>query len=129
MSFDADTLAIDDNAQAGHRRAIARIGKPVTFVAVRGEAPNNVTTTVKIKVILGNYTATAPDSAGHVGAITQGSRHIIALQEDLAQQGFPLPVRKHDKVILRDGQKLDITMVDPHRRGFAGAIDIAAVGA
>jgi hypothetical protein len=118
----------DVGAENGYREAIARIGKTVTFVAVRGEAPNVTETEAAVMAIVRDYTPTAPEAAGHVGAITEGARHIIVLERDLKLKQFPLPIRKNDKIIV-DDEMLHIAVAEPHRRGFAGAIDVAAFGA
>ena len=61
------------------------------------------------------------------GEITLGARNVIVLADDLAAADFPLPVQKHDKVVV-DGEELDVMSIDPNKRGIADAIELVAQG-
>lgn len=65
-----------------------------------------------------------------VGGITQGDRRVIMLAEDLATAGFPLPLTRTDKLIVR-GKELAIHALDDSTRRINGeliAYDITAKG-
>ncbi len=127
-------MATNPSAQAAYQRARNRVGIAVTFQRVDGQAPNTVKVSASITAIVRNY---APDSeevrrtdygAGKLGAITQGDRMVIVLQQDLIAQYFPLPVRKHDRILLPSGDVLDVIEVDANKRALDGAIELKAAG-
>lgn len=126
---------VDANAQAGYRRAIARTGETVTFQRISGQpgqgagaailpAPAGAT----VQAIVNSYQVEAPVmGVKREGAITLGDRKIIVLVDDLAEAGFPLPLRKNDRAVVQ-GETLNIETVDPSTRGFGGAIEVRAKG-
>jgi hypothetical protein len=119
---------LDSNILSSYRRAIARRGISVTFQRVTGQAPNVVTTTAMVDAIVMNYQVEpgvmniAPE-----GGVSLGDRMIIAIQDDLRLQQFPLPVRKNDKVLV-NGEWLNVETIDPNKRELAGAIEVHARG-
>ena len=121
---------IDPTMAAAHRRAIDRTGELVTFQRVFGVAPNARTFSAQVRANVKNATpeGTEPAQEGlgasQRGAITQTDRQLVVMAQDLVDKRFPMPLRKHDKVILADGTKGDVTRVDPHKRQLAGAIEI-----
>ncbi len=127
-------IATSPNAAAGYRRALAKRGIPVTVTRINGVSPNAVTVTAQVSAVVIDYT---PDtttveqtgySASKVGALTQGDRLVILMGDDLQAQGFPLPMRKHDRITLPTQDVLDVVEVDPFKRGVAGAIELKAAG-
>lgn len=134
-------LATDPNALAGYRRAFAKRGQQVLIRRISGIAPNAVTFSVQVAAIVMDYVPKAPvgTTAGE-GDITLGARTVIVLADDLAQQNFPLPVVKGDKVVtnavpsmlgqgsIKGDEELNVISADPNKRGVAGAIDIMAEG-
>lgn len=130
-------MPIDASMQASHRAAIKRRGVPVTFRRITGTAPN----TAKVDAsVTASITAYQPDRADparagyasdSIGAITQGLRLVLVMADELAAAGFPLPVKKHDKIVVTDpgaADTLDIVAVDPFKRSIAGAIELVAAG-
>jgi hypothetical protein len=67
------------------------------------------------------------DFGNRLGTITQGDRKIIVLCLDLAAKSFPVPLQKHDKVIVQ-GETLDIISVDQNTRLMAGAYELIVAG-
>lgn len=128
------TVATNPGALAGYRRALAIRGILVAVTRINGVAPNAVTQSVDVKAIVLDYT---PDTttvgqtgypAGKQGALTQGDRMVIVLEDDLRAQGFPLPLRKHDRITLPTNDVLDVVEVDPFKRAVAGATELKAAG-
>ena len=119
---------VDLSAQSALRNMIAQIGESVTFQRIVGFAPNVTITQVTINARVRGYgpDRTAPSqegySASQEGAITQTDRIVIVVAADLAAAGFPMPVKKNDKVILADGTKANVELVDPHQRSTSGGI-------
>lgn len=123
----------DQNARAAYRRALSRAGQSVTVQRWTGQAPNRTVTQATVKAFVRDYTANS-GAVGRTdfgeskqGAITQTERHVILLGEDLYEQSFPLPVAKDDKVVVQ-GETMNVDMVDPNTRVFAGAIDLTVSG-
>ena len=119
---------MDPNALAGYRRALARRGVSVTVRRITGEAPNATTFDATVTALVMDYVPKAPVAdVRPEGEITLGARNVIVLADDLAAASFPLPVQKHDKVVV-DGEELDVMSVDPNKRGIADAIELVAQG-
>ena len=119
---------MDANALAGYRRALNRRGVAVTVRRITGEAPNTTTIDASVTAIVMDYLTKPPVAdVQPEGAITLGARNIILLTDDLAAANFPLPVQKHDKVVVA-GEELDVMSVDPNKRGIADAIELIAQG-
>jgi len=123
---------IDPRHQAMTRRALYRAAAnaQVTFQRVTGAAPNVTIASATVCALVRNYlpaggaVAQQGFSASKVGAITIGERSFLVMADDLAEQGFPLPLRKSDNILAGDtGEKLVITRVDPYKRALAGAIE------
>jgi len=120
----------DPEMVAAYRDAFREAkARTVTFTRVSGVAPNATTASATVTAIVRNYSGAASGGAGSTGAITQGNRSLIVLADDLNDEGFPLPLQKHDKVTLTDtGEMLDVQQVDPFKRAAAGAIELQALG-
>jgi hypothetical protein len=71
----------------------------------------------------------APDRL--VPGITVGTRHLVVSVLDLQAAGFPVPLRKGDRVYF--GAALDVPTtigsVDPDHREYQGCLDISVTGA
>lgn len=128
-------MAADPAIVAAYRRALQKAGVSVTVTRINGFAPNAVTFSAeKIPAIVRNYT---PDgtvveqtgfAASKVGAISQGDRMVIVMADDLAQAGFPLPLKKNDRIGLSTGDVLNVTEVDALKRAAGGAVECKAAG-
>lgn len=121
---------------AAYGRAFARTGIAVEIKRITGFAPNpTAINTASVQAIVRDY---QPDTsqvaemgmaATKMGAITESDRLVIVMATDLANQRFPLPLRKNDKVvILSTGDELNIVDVDAYKRAAAGAIELKAAG-
>jgi len=125
-------MPYDYAMQAATRRALQRTGELVTFQRLTGTAPNVTTLSVSLYAnVQGLHPETNEPSqeglpSSKEGAITQTSRRIIVVGSDLSAKGFPLPVKKNDKIVLADGTKCNILDVDAHKRSLADAIEITA---
>lgn len=125
----------DPNIVAGYRRAISIAGIPVQFQRINGQAPYTASIFANVTAVVREYSPDGGEASrtgfgsSHVGAITQGDRMVIVLEDDLNAQRFPLPLKKSDKVIIvSTGQVLTITEVDAFKRAVAGAIELKASG-
>jgi hypothetical protein len=124
----------DLSAQAALRNMVNTIGQMVTFQRVVGvapnvtilPAPNGATLMARVRGYTPESTEVAETgyASSQVGAITQTDRKVIVVADDLAATGFPMPVKKNDKIILVDGTKGNVTEVDAHKRSFSGGIEI-----
>lgn len=120
----------DPAGVAAYRAAFAvpGVAELVTFRRVNGQAPRTAQVDAEVLAVVRDY---LPESAvlavKREGAITQGGKHLIIIDDDLLQKRFPVPLRKNDKVLVR-GELLNILTVDPNKRGFAGATEVVAVG-
>lgn len=130
-------MTIDPAINAAYLKAFARLGVSVsvTFKRVTGSAPGTVTTvTATVNAVVRGYNpdTTSPAREGYattkVGSITEGARSLIVMATDLQSAGFPLPVKKNDKIIMDTGDQLTITDVDSWVRAAAGAIELKASG-
>lgn len=102
----------------------------VTFQRVTGAPPSVTTKSATVCALVRNY---LPDgsaasqqgySMSQLGAVTVGERSFIVMADDLANLGFPLPLKKGDNILSIDtGEKLVITRTDPYKRAIAGAIE------
>lgn len=135
-------MAADPAIVSAYGRAFARLGVTVqaTFTRVTGVAPNTGTASATVSAVIRNY---QPDTesvartgygANQRGAITEGDRDIIVMGSDLAAAGFPLPVKKNDRITVRDPETdavidvLNVIKADPLKRNAGGAIEITAAG-
>lgn len=125
---------IDYAQQAAHRRWIQRTGELVTIRRISGTAPRTVSFSVEVYANIQTYApdSVQPSEAGYspsqLGGITQNDRKLIIVAQDLANARFPLPVQKNDKIVLANGDVLNVTGVDEHKRQLAGAIELTAAG-
>jgi hypothetical protein len=125
-------IHIDPAAQAAHRRALQRRGEPVTVERLSGTAPNVVYFHANVVAFISDDRddVQQPSRAGYggsaLGSLTQTNRDIIMMAADLVAARFPLPLQKNDKIILCNGDKLNIVRVDAHKRIRAGAIEATA---
>jgi hypothetical protein len=120
--------------QFAYRRAIQRTGELVTLRRISGAAPRTVGFSVDVYANVQTYApdTVEPSEAGYpasqLGGITQNDRKVIVVAQDLADARFPLPVQKNDKIVLANGDVLNVTGVDEHKRQLAGAIELTAAG-
>lgn len=126
---------IDPSAQAFTAAGIERSGVVVTFQRVSGFAPNTFIFSADLKAIVsmdrddGQEVGQTGYGSRKPGAITQDSRDVIVMASALSAARFPLPLRKHDRVILAlTGEKFSIIHVNPYKRALAGAIELTIVG-
>ena len=126
---------IDKSWVAAHKRAVGVAGQAVSFQRVTGAAPRVAIVAVNCWAIVRGVQpdTTEPARSGYgdrqVGGLTQGDRQVIVMADALRQQGFPLPLRKGDNVIIgATGEKLNITRVDADRRISADCIELYATG-
>lgn len=130
--------SIDSTINGAYERAFARLGVTlsVTFKRMTGFAPGAVTVqSATVMAVVRDYMpdTTSPRQQGYPatkpGAITEGDRVIIVMATDLANAGFPLPLRKNDKAVIVDtGDELNVIDVDAYKRAAAGAIELKAAG-
>lgn len=121
-------------AASAYRRVLALVGQPATFIRVTGFAPHPVATQQATVNVMAS--GDVPDAAtssrtgygsADIGSITQNSRTLIVLAQDLVDAGFPVPVRKNDKITLQ-GEELNVTAVDVNKRQYAGAVEVTVAG-
>lgn len=126
-------MTANPSAVAAYRSALARVGQSVTFTRVNGQPPNTATFSATVNAVvnddLPDMTAVSRTgfSESKRGAITQGDRKVIVLGQDLADARFPLPLRKNDKAVI-GGETFNVTLVDPYKRDFSGAIELTVTG-
>lgn len=120
---------------AAYRRAMQKNPVQVRVTRITGVAPNTSLFSVEVTAVVRDYlpdttiVAQTGYSSAKPGAITQGDRMVILLADDLQALQFPLPVKKHDKIVLlATNDVLDVVDVDANKRAIAGAIEIKAVG-
>lgn len=110
---DSDDMIIEVESapSAGlYASEVSRRGEMVTLVR-----DNDDDTVIKAQV-RARVWGFAPNEL--VGDIDQGTRQLLILAEDVAASGFPLPIRKNDRILVR-GNPLNIQSVDDstHREG------------
>ena len=127
-------MTADPAIVEAYRRAMQRNPVKVRVVRISGQAPNAVPFAVEVTAIVRDVmpdttaVAQAGYSASKVGAVTQADRLVILLADDLRAKGFPLPMKKHDRIMLSEDDVLDVVDVDPFKRAIAGAIELKAAG-
>ncbi len=114
-------------AAAGRARAsIGRSGELISVRRMSTGTPQTVIARADVKATVRGY---APVEL--VNGITSGSRRVIVSLLDLTAAGFPLPVKKNDRIYL--GALFDtattIQSVDPDHREFQGCLEISTTGA
>jgi hypothetical protein len=127
---------IDPAAQRATKAAICVVGVCVTFQRLTGMEPNVVTTSAEVRAVVrlvtpdGEAEAQTNYSGSKPGGITQDDRFVMVMACDLAEQGFPLPVIKGDRVVLDPStqETAEVTKVDYFRRAIAGAIELTVTG-
>jgi hypothetical protein len=126
---------IDPGAQAFTRLGIQIAGIAVRFERIVGFAPNAATTSASVIAIVRKYaldTVTISETgyaSSKPGAIRQGDREVLVMAADLEAAGFPLPVKKNDRVVIEaTGDTFSIITVDAYHRAMAGCIEIEAAG-
>ena len=124
------------SAVAAFRAALRKRGVVATLRRISGYAPNvTVLASVEVMAIARNvaYDANETAQAGlhgaQPGAIEQADRRVEVLGADLADAGFPLPVKQGDQVVLPDAAELlNVLRVDAYSRTLTGAIVLTVVG-
>jgi hypothetical protein len=97
-------------ARAMYLRALAKHGDTVTVRRTVGAV--NTDGSVRAQV-----TGYAP--AELVNGIQQGDRRVILMPDSLAAAGWPLPIKKNDKLVLSTGKVLNVEVVDDQTRRLA----------
>jgi hypothetical protein len=124
----------DASATAALRNMIAQIGEAVTFQRITGVAPNATVLSINIMARVRGYSPESAEvsqtgyAAAQAGSITQTDRKVIVVAADFIAAGGAWPILKNDKIILQNGEKLNITMIDDHKRSFSGGVEITAAG-
>ncbi len=135
---------MDAAAAAFTRTGILRVGQPVAFQRLVGQAPNATITppggaivTAAVRSYLPDTTQQAASgySASQVGNLTEGDRQVLVMAQDLAAAGFPLPLMKGDRIVLQAadepvpvGEVLTVTRVDAQKRKMAGCVEVYGLG-
>jgi hypothetical protein len=104
------------------RDAIERRGQVVTFKRTEGKIPNQTIVTVDVKATVTGY-----KTDEIAGGITLGTRGFIVSTLALTDAGYPMPVRKEDKIISQ-GKEMQIDGIDANRREYTACLDIVATG-
>lgn len=124
----------DASTVAAYREAFAVAGQAVTFQRVApgsGAAVASATVTAVVRSVTPDGAAVSREgfSASKPGAITQSARRVLAMKDDLAGAGFPLPVQKGDRILVAEtGEWLQVEDVDNSKRFFAGCVEMIARG-
>jgi head-tail adaptor len=125
---------VDMRLQTMTRRMIAKAsgGAQVTFQRSVGLAPNItiVSATVTALVKSAQPGGDAQKEAGYAGrgAPITTAREILVMADDLATQGFSLPLEMNDSALIIDtGERLKIIRVDMSKRAIAGCIEAMGV--
>jgi hypothetical protein len=124
----------DLSTVAAYRRAFAKTGQTVTFQRlVPGSGVTFIAINLKaiVGTVLPDRSAVSREgySAGKPGAITQADRRVLAMKDDLANLGFPLPVQKGDRIlVIETAEWLQVEDVDNGVRYYAGCVEIVAKG-
>lgn len=135
-------MSINPAAVESYRRAIVGRGDQKVIVRrISGIAPNTKNTDAKVGAIITDYVREKPTGGGAAeGAITLGARNVVVMAADLRALRFPLPIVKHDKIVINadpaqlgngaaaGDEELDVMNDDPNRMHIAGAIEIIAEG-
>lgn len=107
------------------RDALARVGKLISVRRMTTSLPQTVVARADVRAIVKGY-----QPVELVNGITAGSRRVILSVLDLVAAGFPMPVKKGDRIYL--GEALDvpttIASVDPDHREYTGCLDISTTG-
>jgi putative lipoic acid-binding regulatory protein len=116
--------------QAAHARAIHATGQPVTFQRkALGAAPQTFTASVVAIVRNAMPAATNEGYSGKPGSVTEAGRQVLVMKADLAAEGFPMPVKKGDRIqIAEAGEWLQVEQVDNAKRFLAGCVELTAKG-
>jgi hypothetical protein len=128
-------VTLDASAQAATARDIYHVGVSCGFSRLVGTAPSISTTSATVTAIVREASSNTEEvgrtgrSARDPGSLSQDDRHVIVMAADLATAGFPLPVKKGDKIAPAGTTDVfTVSRVDPYKRAMAGAIEITATG-
>lgn len=126
---------IDRSAEAFLEQAIDTVGVAVAVTRLFGYQPNITTFSVDVRAKVAKVTpnSAAPPRDGSPanapGALTQDDRTVILMAKHLRAERFPLPLRKGDKVTLKEtGDVFDVSDVDPYTMAIAGAVTLTVTG-
>ncbi|MDR3495294.1 MAG: hypothetical protein P4L82_11900 [Ancalomicrobiaceae bacterium] len=115
--------------------AIRMRGVAVQLVRLSGYAPNVVSFTADVSALVEQATDAAADvtragiSASEPGNVSQTSRKVTVLADDLKAKRFPLPIVKGDKLIIKaTGDEYTVGDADAYRRAFLGVVDLTVAG-
>lgn len=126
---------VDPSAEAFTRQGIHKRGVEVLFQRVSGFAPNTSTFSAKVVAMVSDVQPDTGEesSTGYgstrPGSISQDDRSVIVMAADLVEKRFPLPLQKHDRmIVVESGDKYDVTRVNALKRAMSGAIELTVVG-
>jgi len=119
--------------QAAHARAIAALGRAVTFrrSSAGGSDLAEAAVTAVVRRVRVNTTAATQEGflTTKPNAPSVADREVLVMSADLAAAGFPLPVVKGDRIRIADtGEWLQVDTVDDGKRYIAGCIELTAKG-
>lgn len=109
-----------------HARQVC--GQDVTFKRVTGNAPSASTATATVRAVVKDYVPSTPRDLGSFareGGVSQHMRTIIVLESALNTAGFPIPVKKNDRVIVK-GETWNVVEADLNSRDYGGAYVLKA---
>lgn len=131
-------MAINKQWQETHRSWIKQVGLSVVFERITGVAPNAIVIPVggaSVTAIVRDYkpngiaSSEAGYRAGQPGALPQGEREILVMADELAAAGFPVPLRKNDRItVALTGEILTLSRVDQTKRLIANCYEAYASG-
>ena len=90
-------MPVDPNIRDAYRRGLQRVGQKVTFIGYVGVAPNVTQTSATVLARVMDYSPEGPVVGrtdfpqSKLGAITQGDRMLIVLDDDLAAKASRSP--------------------------------------
>ncbi len=125
---------VDTRLQSMTSRMVRKAagGAQVTFERVTGIAPNTTLVSATVTALVRNALpdTDAQKQAGYAGqgAIIFIDRQILVMASDLADAGFPLPLKIGDNALVADtGEKIRIKRVDMTKRAIAACIEAFGV--
>jgi hypothetical protein len=114
-----------NTASAARARAsINRVGSVISFRRMSATTPQTIVSQADVKATPAGYT---PKELA--AGITQGSSKFTVSRLDLEAAGFPVPLKKGDRVILSGNRIRTVDTVDPDHREYMGCYDVVVSGA
>lgn len=100
--------------RAAYEAKITQRGENITLRRVRSDGPPFEAQP------RASVTGYSPDEL--VSGINQGDRDVTVLVEDLEKAGWPLPIKRNDKVVIR-GRLMNVETVDDSTHRYAGVLN------